>query len=262
MVQSDFFRIELDRFSGPIDLLLHLVKKNELPIEKLSLALVSKQYLEALNQLKDLDIDIAGEYLVIAATLLSIKSSLLLNKPVDLPTEDGSLADPAEELLLRVQMAERFRFLASEIGSRPQLGIDVFSGKRTIDRYGSPVYSYAPHDAQLIKSAFLKALSKYQKQSVSYTIQLEPISIADRMRFILDKLSKTKEQIDFLDLLEQSSLSELIASFLAILELSKQRLIYVSQVETEICIGLQENFQSVTELSSEFDQALGAIVGA
>ncbi|NMC63810.1 MAG: segregation/condensation protein A, partial [SAR324 cluster bacterium] len=81
---SQLFNVSLPLFDGPIDLLLHLVKTNELPISKVSLAEVAEQYMQCLELMKSLDLDVAGEYLVIAATLLAIKSSFLLNEPVEL----------------------------------------------------------------------------------------------------------------------------------------------------------------------------------
>ena len=76
---SHFFTVEIDQFNGPIDLLLHLVKQNELPVEKISLARVTSQYMHCIERMGKIDLEIAGEYLVIAATLLSIKSSILLD---------------------------------------------------------------------------------------------------------------------------------------------------------------------------------------
>ncbi|RIL11386.1 MAG: segregation/condensation protein A, partial [Proteobacteria bacterium] len=103
---AHFFEVKLDVFDGPIDLLLHLVKQNELPIEKVSLAKVASQYLECLEKMRYFDLDVAGEYLVIAATLVSIKSSILLNQPVELvEDEEGNLVDPHEELLNRLREA-------------------------------------------------------------------------------------------------------------------------------------------------------------
>ncbi len=83
-----FFEVQVDLFKGPIDLLLHLVKQKELPLEEISLAEVADQYMHCLEQMRRFDLEIAGEYLVIAATLLSIKSSHLLNEPVELVEDD------------------------------------------------------------------------------------------------------------------------------------------------------------------------------
>jgi segregation and condensation protein A len=87
---SRFFEVKLELFDGPLDLLLHLVKKKELPIEKVSLSEVTGQYLECIKSLRYYDVEVAAEYLVIAATLLSVKASVLLNEPVELvPDENG-----------------------------------------------------------------------------------------------------------------------------------------------------------------------------
>jgi segregation and condensation protein A len=97
---SRFFEVNLELFDGPLDLLLHLIKKRELPIEKVSLAEVTGQYLECIKSLRYYDVEVAAEYLVIAATMLSVKASVLLNDPVELvPDENGEMIDPHEVLL-------------------------------------------------------------------------------------------------------------------------------------------------------------------
>jgi segregation and condensation protein A len=125
---SRFFEVKLELFDGPLDLLLHLVKKRELPIEKVSLSEVTGQYLECIKNLRYYDVEVAAEYLVIAATLLSVKASVLLNDPVELVVdESGSLVDPHEELLRRLRELEAFRAAAGDLANRPMLGCDVFA---------------------------------------------------------------------------------------------------------------------------------------
>ena len=125
---THFFEVELELFNGPIDLLLHLVKSNELPIEKISLAQVTEQYLHVIRNVEQFDLEIAGEYLVIAATLLSIKSSYLLNEPVQLVEDaDGNLIDPHEELLYRLREAQVYKEGAEMLGGLDLLGVHVFS---------------------------------------------------------------------------------------------------------------------------------------
>jgi segregation and condensation protein A len=145
------FKVVLEDYSGPIDLLLHLVKSNELEIEKLSLAHVASQYLECLDQMQKLDLEIAGEYLVIAATLLSIKSSVLLNEPVELVIDDdGNMIDPHEELLRKLREAAIYRDGAKQLESMDCLGLEVFAPPSQLKKFKPDSDVYADHNPMLL----------------------------------------------------------------------------------------------------------------
>ncbi|MCB0334091.1 MAG: segregation/condensation protein A, partial [Bdellovibrionales bacterium] len=142
-----FFEVQLAFFQGPIDLLLHLVKRNELSIETVSLAEVASQYLECLDKMRQFDLEVAGEYLVIAATLLAIKSSVLLDEPIELvEDEDGNLVDPHEELLRRLREAEVYKDGAQALGQRHMYGIDVFSPPSLLSKVKAPPSEIKDHD--------------------------------------------------------------------------------------------------------------------
>ena len=120
--------LELDSFRGPLDLLLYLVRKHELDILDLPIAFITDKYLEYLDLLQGLNLDIASEYLVMAATLAHIKSKMLLPRPPeDQDDEDADLADPRAELILRLLEYQKYKTVASDLGERAIAGRDVFS---------------------------------------------------------------------------------------------------------------------------------------
>ena len=119
------YSVHLDKFDGPMDLLLHLIKKNELDICDISIAVITRQYLEFIKLMKDLNLEVAGDFLVMAATLLQIKSRQLLpQNDQDEPEEEE--ADPRNELVRRLQEYQQYKEAGMVIGARALLGREVF----------------------------------------------------------------------------------------------------------------------------------------
>jgi len=253
---GSFFELRLEHFDGPIDLLLHLVKKNELPIERISLAQVASQYMNCIDRMKQLDLEVAGEYLVIAATLLSVKSAMLLNEKVELvEDEDGNLVDPHEELLNRLREAEIYKQGALELASRHLLGFDVFSSRSELGSIKAPPVEYKNHDPMLLGKAFKKMLDGVGEEE-RLTITLESVSIIETMMFILNTLKNERQAVSFEDLVaEPEKRSSIIATFLALLELSKRQLLSVNQEhpDADIRIALVSASIDTESLGSEFD---------
>src|SRR5215216_4892774 len=117
----DAFPVKLDQFEGPLDLLLHLIRKNELNIHDIPIALITAQYLDAIELLQDLNLDIAGEFLVMAATLIHIKSKMLLPRPETAAAVEGEQEDPRDELVRRLLEHEKFKAAAGLLHEREQL---------------------------------------------------------------------------------------------------------------------------------------------
>lgn len=255
---SHFFEVKTDLFDGPIDLLLHLVKSRELPIEKVSLAAVAEQYLACIEMMRQYDLEVAGEYLVIAATLLSIKSSILLNDPVEFVTdEDGNLINPHEELLMRLREAEVYKEGAGKLIDRPLFGVDVFPAPGALRHVEAPPVEYADHDPMLLAKAFRKLLAKAGEQK-EYLITLDSVSIMERMMAVIDLLKKESGPIVFYKLIpDLTSRSSIIGTFVALLELCKRQVISVKQEDSfqDIGISLVVADVDVSALSSEFDIA-------
>ncbi len=255
-----FFQVELDLFKGPIDLLLHLVKQNELEIEKVSLAQVADQYLACLDNMGEIDLEVAGEYLVIAATLLSVKSSILLNEPVELvEDEEGNLIDPHEELLQKLREAAVYKEGASMLGERDIYEIDVFSAKSQLRSFPTPDAPFKDHDPYLLGKAFHKILKKLEEGGQqTYNITLESVSIVQTMMHVLDKLKEANGPVEFHKLIpDLQSRGAIIGTFVALLELCKRQAISVRQDESfeDILIVPASEETTVDILSSEFDEA-------
>src|SRR5499426_3175937 len=118
------YRVQLDLFEGPLDLLLHLIKSNAVDVKDIPVATITEQYLAYLDLMRDLSLDVASEYLVMAATLILIKSRLLLPSP---EAEDDEEADPRADLVRQLLEYQRYREAAASLAERPFLRRDVFT---------------------------------------------------------------------------------------------------------------------------------------
>lgn len=254
-----FFEVRLENFDGPIDLLLHLVKRQELPIEKLSLYQITAQYFECLDKMRNLDLDVAGEYLVIAATLLSIKSSILLNEPVELiPDDEGNMIDPHQELLDRIREAAIYKEGAMKLSDRDLLGLDVFENVSILKTVPTPGAKYKDHDPLLLARAFKKLLSQTKDSGPLFSITVDSVSILERMMTILDRLGKAEGPLSFVRLIEDpTERGSVISGFLALLELCKRGAIAVRQNENfdDISIVLSDRAHDLGAFESEFDDS-------
>jgi segregation and condensation protein A len=250
---SRFFEVKLDLFDGPLDLLLHLVKKRELPIEKVSLAEVTGQYLECIKSLQYYDVELAAEYLVIAATLLSVKASVLLNDPVELVVdESGALVDPHDELLRRLRELEAFRAAAGELASRPTLGSEVFAAPSKGTKIDPALIPLADHESELLVQAFHTVLSRLGEKARVFSITIDSVSVVERMRMVVDTIRARGGVSTFRELFAgHYEKSQAIGMFIALLELCKRRMIAVEQEgpKAEISIRLAEVSQDATAIA-------------
>ena len=223
--------VRTEAFEGPLDLLLHLIKKNELDIYNIPIAEISRQYLDYLDVMRELNLDVAGEFLVMAATLIQIKSHMLLPQSVD-PIEEELGEDPRAELVKRLLEYDRYREASSLLIAREVLDRDVFA--RT---FPSEELEAFPSDEALpivemfeLVDAFRRILAKVPIESF-HEVGSENISIADRISDILEYL-QGREAVDFEELFAGSSSREfIVASFLAVLELCRLRMIRLLQFE-------------------------------
>jgi segregation and condensation protein A len=261
------FSIEIDNFLGPIDLLLHLVKSNELEIETVSLAHVADQYVACLDKMQDLDLEIAGEYLVIAATLLSIKSAVLLEQPIEMILDDeGNLVDPHEELLRRLKEAAVYKEGASYLAALPLLGQDVFAAPATLSDYPTPEETFRVHDPFLLGIAFKRLMEKSGQEGFRYQVTLDSVSIVERMMNLLNVLQAKPdhdnpfEGYTFQSLVKSASpeinSANIVGTFVDLLELCKRQVLLVGQnKEGEILVRLKKDSDiELSGLSSEFDK--------
>jgi segregation and condensation protein A len=224
------YEIKLDIFEGPLDLLLYLIRKNEIDIYNIPIALITEQYLGYLDLMRSLNLDLAGEYLVLAATLIHIKSRMLL-PPVegDDETEEGE--DPRAELVQQLLEYQTFKEAALNLEGRPLLERDVFTR-------GAPPEepAEAEEDAEAmievgiyeLVQAFRTIISELG-QSEDLAIDTEKMSLTDRINEIMERLSEEK-QLTFTELLgERMDRKRIVYTFLAILELMKLRMVRAYQ---------------------------------
>jgi len=225
------YAIKLDIFEGPLDLLLYLIKKNEVDIYNIPIALVTEQYLQYLKIIKSLNLDLAGEYLVMASTLIHIKSRMLLPVP-DEPSDEETEEDPRTELVRQLLEHQAFKEAATALEMRPLLERDVFTRAAQISDNAEKL---SENDDDLIEvnifeliEAFHRLVSRVDKKELM-EIDLEKLSITDIINDIMERLSSEKN-ITFEELLgEKKDRRRIVYTFLAILELIKMRMIKAYQ---------------------------------
>ncbi|HTY54648.1 MAG TPA: segregation/condensation protein A, partial [Candidatus Binataceae bacterium] len=210
-------RFRLPIFEGPLDLLLHLIKRNELDPQEVATSIITDQYLQYLQLLDSLNLDLAGEYLVMAATLLLIKSYSLLPHPGVADTEDGE--ELKRDLVERLLEYQRYREAGAKLGERPMLGRDVFAAPgETVEPSETVEYRASLFDLVEALREVLKRLSgKAPRQIV-----LRDIPVAERMPVVLEAIDRA-ERVEFAALFEDlTDHSLVIATFLALLELIRR----------------------------------------
>lgn len=238
------YSVRLEMFSGPLDLLLHLIKKNEVDIYDIPIAEITEQYLEYLDFLKTVNLEIVGEYMSMAAELGYIKSRMLLPRIKD--EDEGEEEDPREELVRRLLEYERYRDAAAELGGMEILGKDVFlAGYDRKEVFGEPEEEteFVKFDLWTLVDAFSKIYENREK-SETKEISLIPqtYTVEERKDQVIEIMRREKE-ILFGDLFEEDkNRMKLVVTFLSILELLKDGILDVFQptFEEPIKIILRE----------------------
>ena len=229
------YRVRLDVFEGPLDLLLHLVKKNEVDLSDLPVATITDQYISYIDLLQQLDLDRAGEYLVMAATLLHLKSRLLL--PSEEVVDEESGEDPRAELARQLLEYQRFREAAEMLDRNSMLGRDVFTRvplrNEAID--GQDVVRDVMDEIDDVSLGdLLDALQEVLKNAepgIVHQVLLEQVSLRERVCLVLDLL-RERTQVAFTDLFSTDiSRLQILVTFLAALELVRTRIIDINQDE-------------------------------
>jgi segregation and condensation protein A len=225
--RSDYtFRLE--GFEGPLDLLLHLIQKNELDIFNIPISLITEQYLEYLQWMKVLNLDIAGEYLLMASTLLHIKSRMLLPKSSE--AEEEVEEDPRAELVRRLLEYQKYKNAALEMEKRPLLDRDVFIRLTPAEPEEEAEEERIEVNLFELLEAFREVLKKVKPETVHEVI-LEHISVEAKILEILAILEKENRSIAFHRLFpELASRRVVVVTLLAILELVKMKRIRIFQL--------------------------------
>ncbi len=221
------YTFRLEGFEGPLDLLLHLIQKNELDIFNIPIALITEQYLEYLRLMKVLNLDIAGEYLLMASTLLHIKSKMLL--PKSSKGEEEEEEDPRAELVRRLLEYQKYKQAAGELQKRPLLDRDVFIRLMPMDSREPEEEKIEVNLFELIE-AFREVLKRVKSEAV-HEVVLEHLSVEDKIQEILTVLQRENRSMAFHRLFpEEASRRVVVVTLLAILELVKMRRIRIFQM--------------------------------
>jgi segregation and condensation protein A len=212
----DAYQVKLDTFEGPLDLLLHLIRTNEVNIYDIPISMITEQYLKYIELMQELNLDVAGEFLVMASTLIHIKSRTLLPRPDPAQEDGGPEEDPREALVRRLLEHQKFKAAAELLHDRETLrsAQHMRPDARVADAAGA---------------AFRGVLERANRRP-RMVIPPEQMSIEERMRQVLSRLSET-EAIGFEDLFADGDGSRpfMIVTFLAVLEMIRLKLIRVFQ---------------------------------
>ena len=227
----DAYSVKLDAFEGPLDLLLFLIRKNELNIYDIPISLITEQYLGYLTLMQELDLDVAGEFLVMASTLIHIKSKMLLPRPETAEEAAGDEEDPREALVRRLLEHQKYRAAAELLHEREL--VRGAQHARPDERVEAVVgEDYEPElevDLFSLMAAFRGVLERASRKP-RMVIPPEQISIEDRMHQLLGRLSET-DACGFEDLFADGDGSKpfLIVTFLALLEMIRLKLVRAFQ---------------------------------
>ena len=233
-IPPDALEVFLDAFEGPLDLLLYLIKRQNLDILDIPLLKITQQYMEYVELMKDLRLDLAGEYLVMAAMLAEIKSRMLLPRSADAEEDEN---DPRAELVRRLQEYERYRQAAEDIDALPQVGRDIHLvalGLPDLQTQREP----PAVDLQDVVIAFRDILKRARMYD-HHHIQMEPLSVRERMSGVLEQL-QAGEFTEFSNLFDPAEgRMGVVVTLLALLELVKESLLDLVQAEPYAPIYVQ-----------------------
>ena len=233
------YKIKLDAFEGPMDLLMHLIEKNKIDIYDIPIAELTQQYMDYLDASREFNIEIASEFLVMAATLLQIKSRMMLPKPPKEELEDEE--DPRLELVQRILEYRRFKQVSSVL-STMALSEERYVARMPLEL---PVHRLPPENlsVRLLLEAFRTVLEVKEELTIpDALVQPETFHVRDKMEDIISLLSRAQGKLLFSEAFRSGTRSELIVTFLALLELMKRRLVTVRQQRSfsEIYITARE----------------------
>jgi segregation and condensation protein A len=232
VVPDSDYRIKLQVFEGPLDLLLFLIRKNEIDIYDIPIESVTRQYVDALHAMQQLDLDVAGEFFVMAATLMEIKSRMLLPKGLHAidPNAEEDEIDPRWDLVHQLLQYKKFKEAAAKLGELATLQQDL------MERYVSSLSDRADRPLKHVDrielwNAFNIVLRRLAEKLMVGEIHDEQVTVADQMEYLLER-TKTEKSFVFSQLFSgKVTLRMLVATFLALLELTRLKRLRLAQDE-------------------------------
>jgi segregation and condensation protein A len=224
-IPPDALEVVLEAFEGPLDLLLYLIRKENLDILDIPMAPLTRQYLEYVEVMRTRNLELAAEYLVMAAMLMEIKSRLLLPRP---PSADPIENDPRAELVRRLLEYERMKQAAQRLDELPQVGRDVLAISVWIEK---TIEQRLPDvDCQALAEAW-RGLLHRARMTKHHHISREELSVREHMSGIL-RLLREKRMLEFTELFQPSrGVAVLVVTLLALLELARELLVEITQAE-------------------------------
>ncbi len=225
-IPPDALEVFLDAFEGPLDLLLYLIRRQNLDILEISIAEITEQYMAYVELMGELRLELAAEYLVMAAMLAELKSRMLLPRTA---AEEEEGVDPRAELIRRLQEYQRFKQAAADLDALPRLERDLFPvhAAMTPGSVQRAVPQVELHELLLALRGVLSRAALF----VSHTLAREPLSLRERMAQVMERL-QVDGCVHFVELLDPSEGREgVVVSFLAVLELIKSRVVELLQPE-------------------------------
>lgn len=224
--------IDINNFHGPLDLLLHLVKSKEQDIYEIPMSLIIEEYLTYINKMQDLNIDIASEFLVMAASLVYLKSKMLIGKTEDTPEEENEFDIQSEEdLKNRIIEYEKYKNITEVFKGLEEKRNEFYTkGPTFLKEFTNETVS---NDGSVTIEDLVKAFLAYKERindqkPINTRITRKELSVEDRMVSIKNKLN-IRGKLDFFDLFEEQTKEYLIVTFLAILQMSKNDEIFIYQ---------------------------------
>ncbi len=257
---ADSFRIALPKFEGPLDLLLHLIREHKLDIFDIPIALITEKYLESLERMREVNLDIAGEFLVMASTLAHIKSRLLLPRQElqgEQPIEQEEQGDPRAELVRRLLEDQKYRDAAETLGRQDLLDRIVFTRKVPAEAVPIPDEEVGLVEVSVYKliEALDRVLDRLEPKRMHEVVR-ERVSLSEAMQRIADKL-KQSPQVTFLSLFDGARVrQQVVVTFIALLEMAKRRLIRIFQAEDSQEILISARGDSLAQMiAPEVDES-------
>lgn len=226
------YKIKIDEFEGPLDLLLHLIKESNIDIYDIKISEITEQYLQYIKAMESLNLSIASEYLVMAAELIEMKSRLLLPAKKEEESDEFE-EDPKEALIKRLIDYKYYKEITSTFKELEKERSQVFTKlPSNIDEYKEEVIIKDCHSVSLLMDAFAKFLerSEYQKP-LNTKVASKELSVGDRI-FKIREVLKIKTDVMFQDLFEEWNREYIVATFLAILQMAKEQEIIIEQSDS------------------------------
>lgn len=263
---GDAFRISLPNFEGPLDLLLHLIKEHKLDIFDIPIALITEKYLEYLERMREINLEIAGEFLVMASTLAHLKSRMLLPRQdtatqadaaAESPVEEEETHDPRAELVRRLLEYQKYKHAAEQLYMQDILDRDVFPRRVPLEEVPIPEEEVGLQEFSVLK--LVEALDRVLERlapKLQHEVVRERVTLSEAIVRIADTL-RTRGPVSFDDLFDDKrTRQEVVITFIAILEMVKRRFIRVTQEEPLAAILISPNGDALERLiPTEVDES-------